>query len=69
MAKRILLTMKGCGACPEAKKLLRKERIKFREVDVDSDEGEKLVEKYGISEVPIMIIDGKKVRDIEKWVG
>lgn len=68
MAKKILLTMKGCVACPEAKKLLRKEGVKFKEVDVYSKEGEKLSTEHKVTEVPVMIIDGKKVKNVEKWL-
>lgn len=68
MAKKLLITMKNCSACPEAKKLLKKEGIKFRAVDVNSPEGEALSKKHKISVVPVMIIDGKKTGDVRKWV-
>ena len=60
--------MKNCGACPEAKKLLREEGVRFRAVDIDSAEGKTLTRKYNISVVPVMIIDGKKTGDLRKWV-
>ena len=67
MAKKILITMNNCGACPEAKKLLKKEGVSFKAVDIDSSEGIRLAKQYNITYVPVMIIDGKKVSSVEKW--
>ncbi|MFH1836017.1 MAG: glutaredoxin domain-containing protein [Methanobacteriota archaeon] len=66
MAK-ILLTSNYCGGCAEAKKMLKKEGIKYREVEADSPEGEKLAKKHKLEYVPAMIINGKVVHDIDKW--
>ena len=68
MVKKILVTMKNCGACPEAKKLLKKEGVRFKAVDVDSSEGKTLAKKHKITVVPVMIIDGKKTGDVRNWV-
>ncbi|MCD4703134.1 MAG: thioredoxin family protein [Methanosarcinaceae archaeon] len=51
-----------CHNCPKAKKLWKDLRssydLKYTEVDVESDEGKILVEKYSIMGVPTTIIDG-----------
>jgi len=68
MAKdRVLVTQKGCGACPEAKTELKKAGIRFKAVDIDSTEGQKLQRKFKFEYVPAMVINGRQVHDIEKW--
>jgi len=66
MAK-ILITSKHCGGCSQAKKLLKKEGVKFREVDAETKKGETICDKHNIRAVPTMIIDGKKTDNIDKW--
>jgi len=66
MAK-VLVTSKYCGGCSQAKNLLRKRGIKFREVDADTKSGDKFCDKHSIRTVPTMIIDGKKTNNIDKW--
>ena len=67
MAKKILLTSENCGVCPEMKKMLKDEGIKFKEVSVDNPKGDELANKHGATLIPSMIIDGKLVEDIDDW--
>jgi len=58
----VLLTSKECPHCGEAKELL-KDKInsgKVKVLDYESEEGSKLVSKYGINEVPTIIHNNKK---------
>jgi len=56
----ILLYSKKCIPCFLLKNELKKLGIKFKEIDVESEEGRKLVKKLGIKGVPA-IIDNEKV--------
>lgn len=70
--KFVLLTSKECPHCGEARELL-KDKINngmVKVLDFESEEGSKLVRKYGIEEVPTIIhnnrtcqlaSDGKKL--------
>lgn len=65
MVKIILVTAQWCHFCPTAKQVWKELKEKFdfeyEEVDLDTPEGEKLVEKFSIASVPTTIIDDKIV--------
>lgn len=52
-----LITGKNCQGCKEMKEGLKNEKVKFKEIDRDSEEGKKFVEKFGILSVPTTILD------------
>lgn len=64
---KILVTADYCGGCAAAKIMLKKRGIKFKAIDVDSNEGKKLDKKHHFQHVPVMVINGKKVTDPNKW--
>ena len=64
---KILITSKHCPGCSQAKKLLKKKGIKFREMSADTKKGDKFCDKHNIRSVPTMIIDGKRTDNIDKW--
>ncbi len=61
--KVTILTSKSCPACPTAKQIWRKIKEKndfdYEEIDVMSDNGQKIISNEGIMSVPTTIIDGK----------
>lgn len=67
MTNKVLITSKYCGGCSQAKNMLRRKGIKFREVDADTKKGDNLCKKHRIMSVPTMIIDGKRTDNIDKW--
>ena len=64
---KILMTSKYCGGCSQAKRLLKKEGIKFKEIDADTKKGDALCNKHRVKTIPTMIINGKKTDNINKW--
>jgi len=64
MKEVTLVSTKSCPFCPIAKaiweKLKKEYNFKFKEVDAYSEEGAKLVRKFGISSVPATIIKDEK---------
>lgn len=58
-----LLYSQTCGACPSAKSLWKELRVKYsfnyREVDINSPDGQELAERHSIRAVPATIIDGR----------
>jgi thioredoxin 1 len=63
MIEVIVLTHKGCPACPMAKKfwedLKCKCKFEYKDVEVYTPEGLEFIKKFGIRSVPTTIIDGK----------
>jgi len=63
MVKVTLVHASWCHVCPAAKKMwndLRSENdFDYKEVDIDTPEGDKLVDQYSIMSVPTTIIDGE----------
>ncbi len=61
MTSVVLLYADWCHNCPKAKKLWQdlsgEYEFDYREVDVESDEGQKFVEDLGVMGVPTTIID------------
>jgi glutaredoxin len=59
----ILVKTPSCPYCPHVDKLWRelkkKYNFEYKVVDATTDEGMKLVEKFGIMSVPTTIIDDK----------
>jgi len=58
-----LLYSPTCGACPSAKSLWKELRVKYsfsyREVDINSPDGQELAERHAIRAVPATIINGR----------
>ena len=64
----LLLTDKRCLGCEAVKEMLKEEleRGAAVEIDIESEEGKELCEKFGIEEVPAVILDtGKELRKCE----
>lgn len=63
MANVVLLVSSTCGACPSAKSLFKEMRVKhsfsYREVDINSPDGQELAERHSIRAVPATIINGR----------
>ena len=64
----LLLTDKRCLGCEAVKEMLKEELESGAavEIDVESEEGKELCERFGIEEVPTIILDtGKELRKCE----
>ena len=65
MTKVILVTAKWCTKCPAAKNLwkdLQKEyKFDYKEVDLMSDDGKKIQERFEILSVPTTIVNNRIV--------
>lgn len=63
MVKVTLIHASWCTACPATRRLwkdLRSEYdFEYEEIDVESPEGQAIVDKFGIIGVPTTIIDGE----------
>ncbi|HWQ49591.1 MAG TPA: thioredoxin family protein [Methanosarcina sp.] len=63
MVKVTLIHASWCTACPAARRLwkdLKSEYdFEYEEINVETPEGQTLIDKYGIAGVPTTIIDGK----------
>ena len=57
-----LLVSPTCSACPSAKSLFKELRVKYsfsyREVDINSPDGQELAERHAVRAVPATIING-----------
>lgn len=58
-----LLVSPTCSACPSAKSLFKGLRVKYsfsyREVDINSPDGQELAERHAVRAVPATIINGR----------
>ncbi len=58
-----LLVSPTCSACPSAKSLFKELRVKYsfsyREVDLNSPDGQELAERHAVRAVPATIINGR----------
>lgn len=63
MKKVTLVTTQECAYCPHVDKLWRglkkKYSFEYSKIDASTEDGMKLVEKFGILSVPATIIDDK----------
>jgi glutaredoxin-like YruB-family protein len=64
----IVFTTPTCTYCTAAKRYLRQNNIKFREVDVSQDQAaaRDMMRRAGSMGVPVLDIDGKIVRGFDK---
>ena len=63
----ILFSISGCPACVEIKKVLKEEKVKYRNINSSKNTG--LVKKLGISKVPVLYIkSGKDYFEVGKNV-
>ena len=59
------LTMVGCHNCAEAKKIFEDilptfgNKVEVEEIDIASDRGQELVQKYGVMASPGIVINGE----------
>ena len=54
--KLIKIYSKTCGPCKVLEKNLVESGVKYDSVDVASEEGEDIVEKYGVRAVPTLLL-------------
>ena len=54
--KLIKLYSDTCGPCKALENNLIKSKIKYDNVNIDSEEGEKLIEKYSIKSIPTLLL-------------
>ena len=58
-----LLYSQTCPSCPSAKQLLKEVRVKYsfsyREIDINTEDGQELVERHAVRAVPATIINGR----------
>jgi glutaredoxin len=54
--KNILFTITNCEKCKFVKDMFEIKGIDFEEINTNTDNGMKLVEKYGIGRVPTLIV-------------
>lgn len=63
MAKKMLITQKGCGGCAEVKDALKDEIAsgQIEEVDAESERGEKIANELNLDMVPECVeeVNGK----------
>lgn len=63
MVKVTLIHASWCKVCPSARRFwkdLKSEYdFEYEEIDVETPEGQELIEKYGIVGVPTTLIDGE----------
>ena len=63
MPNIVLLVSPTCGACPSAKTLWKELRVKYsfgyREIDINSQDGQDLANRHSVRTVPATIIDGR----------
>jgi glutaredoxin len=63
MPNIVLLVSPTCGACPSAKTLWKELRVKYsfgyREIDINSQDGQDLANRHSVRAVPATIIDGR----------
>ena len=64
MNKIQFLTMVGCHNCAAAKKIFDEiipdfSNVEVEEIDITSEQGQKLVQKYGIMSSPGIVINGE----------
>ncbi|RMH09866.1 MAG: thioredoxin family protein [Nitrospirae bacterium] len=63
MANVTLLVSASCPACPSAKTLWKSLRTKYsfsyREVDINTPDGQELAERHAVRAVPATIINGR----------
>jgi len=63
MANITLLVSPSCSACPSAKQLFKEMRVKYsfsyREIDINTPDGQELAERHSIRATPATIINGR----------
>lgn len=69
MAKTVvLLTASWCPRCPAARRSLERLReqywLDYRELDIDTPEGQEAAESYAIQAVPAVVVDGRVLSEV-----
>ena len=58
-----------CGPCKALDKILNNANIEHENIDIDSQEGEEMIEKYGIRAVPTLLLLDEEGNMLNKHVG
>ncbi|MAG50484.1 NrdH-redoxin [archaeon] len=68
MAKIIVYSTESCPYCHQLKDFLKKNKIKFTNIDVskDKEKSKEMIDKSGQMGVPVMDIDGKIIIGFDK---
>ena len=66
--KVIVYSTETCPYCVKAKEFLKKNKVKFKEIDVNKDKNAALemIKKSGQSGVPVIDVDGKIVKGFDQ---
>ena len=67
--KLIKIYSKTCGPCKVLEKNLVESRVDYDSVDVASEEGEDIVEKYGVRAVPTLLLEDDNGTLLNKRTG
>ena len=54
--KLVKVFSKTCGPCKVLDKNLKESGVEYDSVDIESDEGDNLIEKYNIRNVPTLLL-------------
>ena len=68
LPKIIIYTLPSCGYCQQAKEYFKSRKIKFKEVNVDSDPAsqKEMILKSGQFSVPVIDINGRIIVGYQK---
>ncbi len=70
--KLIKLGAEWCGPCKTMDKRLEKfDACPVEYIDVDDEANDELVDKYGVRNIPVLILidDEKDDKEVKRWVG
>lgn len=67
--KLIKVFSKTCGPCKVLDKNLKESGVEYDSVDIESDEGDNLIEKYNIRNVPTLLLVSDDGTLVDKHVG
>lgn len=64
----VLLTASWCPRCPPARlfwdRMRKRYPLDYRELDIDSPEGEELAARHAINAVPAVVVSGKALGEV-----
>lgn len=67
--KLVKIYSQTCGPCKALEKILNNANIEHESIDIDSQEGEEMIKKYGIRAVPTLLLLDKEGKMLNKHVG
>lgn len=56
-----LFTSSQCEGCDKVKKMLLREKIDFKEISIDSEEGFEYFKTLGINSIPVIKVNNKVI--------